>query len=69
MKKDRKQKRLKRKQTKREIIKIYPMISTKYNYLERKKLREAEKMILSGIEVDIEQTNQKVKKLEKNNRK
>lgn len=69
MKKDRKQKRLKRKQTKREIIKIYPMMPTEYNYLERKKLREAEKMILSGIEVDIEQTNQKVKKLEKNNRK
>ena len=64
MKKDRKQIRLKRKEKEnpKEILKDFylnPMLPRKYNYLERKKLREFEKEILKDYKgkIDIENTN------------
>ena len=46
MKKDRKMKRLKRKMKSKEVVQIYPMLPTKFSYIEREKLREFEKELL-----------------------
>ena len=48
MKKDRKKKRLKRKMKSKKVVQIYPMLPTKYNYVQRKELRKKEQELLKG---------------------
>lgn len=65
MKKDRRQIRLKRKnKSNQELISLNPMMPRKYNYIERKRLREFEKELLQGkMKLDLEE--EKIYKLER----
>ena len=48
MKKDRKKIRLKRKMKSKEIVRIYPMLPTKYNYIQRKEIRKKEQELFNS---------------------
>lgn len=66
MKKDRKQIRLERNnKSNQTLVSLNPIMPRKYNYMERKRLREFEKELLKERKLDLEE--EKIYKLERKN--